>query len=899
MGNVIETIKDRHPLQSYIEWTTGRQWKGTGRWRDLGECPFCSHRDFYFNSESETAFCFCCSAFCGDSIHFRSLYENISYKESIEKFREELGIKKFDKRDMDWVSLREMTCEYLKETLFSCQIKYQFRGRELTPLQYLTEVRQHSMEAILNFRLGFNDGNLVDNLQKDYSKDIIKASGLTIIQNGCFTYPFIVDGEIKYIRIKDPNKLKRTQMPMGTRSKNSIWYNQGVIQDGKELFVVEGEDDVISLWDCGMDAVASCGNLTMTQINYLKTKDLSCIYSAFDSDAGGRKDADLLIRNYENANLFKVKIPENKDIDDLIRDTENRENLIEQLKITAELPSPEMRTAIKQKLDGYYIDKTVRGLTFEKRLTNWTISLEAVIIRHEERIRKVRIKSANYEDTMYIPGVFSSVTKFREFLYNNANRLLYFMGNDFDLSALVQYWEVAFNPKVVKESECVGEIEEGFIADNIFISSANEVKPLTNGFLSLDEKHSIRIVELVRKGGSRSEVPYFPLIEPSGGIESFKKNVFGLMMKNRNLKTAIGVGWLKAVLWSKMFYDKMRFFPLFMIHGKHSSGKTVLANWFMSILGLRDCLPEVLSRGGTSEVGLARKLAYYSSLPVFVDEYGKDEEIASRFHTFFRGIFNRSSGTKGLKDEFGVRRIIIRGCLLIAGEYSPNDAALASRLISIELTKQERNDRYFSDIRAIEPHFACIGLDWLKSRVNTFPSFMAKYEQIEGILAKKIDDPRQASVWAVAVASALTESCFNEDEIIPFASKLANYEIEERRGEEILGTLWQATDILDKKNQLSKQAVNYNSYDKVIQVHLPTLLSDISGSQATSRKYDLPNHREVAKILKQEPYVIEIRNIMVDGKQAQRWVLETEKCPETLKNMFSESQGEPQEELDV
>ncbi|GAG80219.1 unnamed protein product, partial [marine sediment metagenome] len=177
---------------------------------------------------------------------------------------------------------------------------------------------------------------------------------------------------------------------------------------------------------------------------------------------------------------------------------------------------------------------------------------------------------------------------------------------------------------------------------------------------------------------------------------------------------------------------------------------------------------------------------------------------------------------------------------------------------------------------------------------------MAKYGDIEAQLMKKIDDPRQASVWSVAVASALTEPIFKKDELISFAIKLANYEIQEHKGEEIIGTLWQATDILDKKSQLSKQSVSFHGYDKTILIHLPTLLSDISGSQSTSRKYDLPNHREVAKILKQESYVLELKNVRVDEKVAKRWILDWEKCPEILKDMFiPDSKDESQGDLDI
>jgi hypothetical protein len=119
------------------------------------------------------------------------------------------------------------------------------------------------------------------------------------------------------------------------------------------------------------------------------------------------------------------------------------------------------------------------------------------------------------------------------------------------------------------------------------------------------------------------------------------------------------------------------------------------------MIGIENCNPEMISDKGTSEVALARKFAYYSSLPVFADDYRADEN-GMRFHTFMRGIYDRTSPTKGLKTDEGVRRVTIRGCLLLTGEHSPTDPALLSRMVSLELTRNERNDQFFKDILKME-----------------------------------------------------------------------------------------------------------------------------------------------------------------------------------------------------
>jgi hypothetical protein len=896
---IIDRIRESEILEHYIEKTVGQKFKNVGMWKTLNECPFCGGHECARLSKQDKFYCFQCQSFSGDVIQFRSLYENILWKEAVQKFAEEMGLKKYSKKDVDWVGIREMACEISKDILNTCQTKYLFRGKNITPLQYLTDIRQHSYESISYFRLGFNDGTLEERLKKHYSDEVIKSSGLKIIQNGIFMYPVIVNGEIKYFRLKDPNKIKKIQMPMACRSKDAYWYNQDCIKNGIDLIIAEGEDDIISLWEAGENVIGSMGPVTKDQVNYLKGFDLITIYAGFDSDSEGERDIARLTKNYDSTNVFVFKYPNDcKDPDEVLRGKENKEEIIEQLKRTANIPSPEIRSLVKQKPDGYFISIDWKGNVSEKRLTNWIGIVEAIIIKEEgQRDRKIKIKRGKYETIVFIDGdTLSNASRFRAFLLNNCNETCLFTGTDTDLNALVQYWGIAYNPIIVKETECVGEIEEGFIADNVFIGYDNEIKPLMNGYLQIDNKHSIKIAEISNQAGARAEIPCYSLNEPHGGIDKFKRHVFDLLIRNRNLKVGIGIGWMKATLWSTMFFREHKFFPLLMIHGKMSSGKTIFSSWLMSILGMRDVSPVSLRTGGTTSVGIERRLAYYSSLPVWTDDYKNEENEGQKFHTFFRNVFNRVSASKGIKNkEHKIRQVIVRGCLLIDGETSPTDAALNSRMVAFELTSAERTEKYYYDLKRLEPEFNHIGFNWLKNRIKDYPLFIKKFEEIDKKFRNEIGSPRQAQVWSVAIASALTEPYFaeQEDKVLNYAIRLANHEIEQQKSEETIGSLWEALDILYRTGKLVQQGVYHDKQEQEAQINLPILLGAISGESLT-RKYKLPNSREVAKLLKQENYIIGSQSCRIDGKPTWCWVIDLahDELPEILKNLFSFKENE-------
>src|SRR3989304_2924974 len=169
-----------------------------------------------------------------------------------------------------------------------------------------------------------------------------------------------------------------------------------------------------------------------------------------------------------------MQLPAGKDPDDIIRESADPKQAIEELKRNAVLPSAELRSIIKQKPEGYFIQKRGRdGEPYENKITNWTGNLEAVIVSmSDNRTRKFKIKKGAYETIVYFPAkVLANAQSLREFLYNVCNETLLFIGTDNDLNCLVQYWSVAYIPKIVKEIDCVGEIKEGFVTDNVFISN--------------------------------------------------------------------------------------------------------------------------------------------------------------------------------------------------------------------------------------------------------------------------------------------------------------------------------------------------------------------------------------------------------------------------------------------
>ncbi len=122
--------------------------------------------------------------------------------------------------------------------------------------------------------------------------------------------------------------------------------------------------------------------------------------------------------------------------------------------------------------------------------------------------------------------------------------------------------------------------------------------------------------------------------------------------------------------------------------------------------------------------------------------------------------------------------------------------------------------------------------------------------------------------------------------MVDFAKRICTQELKEREAEETVNTLWEATDVLLKRNELMEQELYIDPFNNRILIYLPSLLGKIRGSQYT-RHYSLPNKREITKLLKTEKYIAGYESVRVKGKVAWRWVirLDSKDLPDILKDI--------------
>lgn len=388
--------------------------------------------------------------------------------------------------------------------------------------------------------------------------------------------------------------------------------------------------------------------------------------------------------------------------------------------------SKEAQSIIRRKLDRKYYRSHVRvefGVyiaarkygkkEYDEEISNFTIRIIAVHDTPEGWVREVVLtnKQGDTSRSHSLPAGEMANEAFRTFCLNIGNYI--WKGKQEDLSTL---WEMSFldteETRSISEPDHVGWLEEEkmWLFGNTAVKDGKELRPDANGIFWLDKK-GIRPIPLgITSGkGTLSEgVPYLSINDTCdmGEIRGKLADTIGSM------EAAKCLGWISAVPFMEETFGKFGCFPFLFLTGKTGSGKSTVAEWLCYFLGIER---SGITLSQSTAVGIQRSLSYYSSLPIFLDEYRNTQDIVYKT-SFLRNVYNRQSSGKGIKANFGLRMAKVRGTVIVAGEETPNDAALVNRSVIIEIVKAKKTSDHYEWFNREKGKFSSFLLGKLKSK---------------------------------------------------------------------------------------------------------------------------------------------------------------------------------------
>jgi 5S rRNA maturation endonuclease (ribonuclease M5) len=738
---------------------------------DVVGCPFCGHKGcfklFLDEEEPEKAgyHCFSCEAH-GDVIEWtvhaaKTKNEEITLREACFRLAKEHGLK----LPTDYNPISEifnLAAAYYENCMWDEGTRPQMELAKMTPSEYQMKVRNHSEEILKQEHVGWSDGSLVAYLEAlGYDEEILNASGLRNQKTGrdylpskVFIYPHFVKGRVSHFTFKDPLKKLAYQLPNKYSMNGHEFWGQDTVGNDNTVFIVEGENDRLSVIEAGKQAViATIGQLSGSQVDWirenLKDKDVITIFDP--DDAGDRYRAKVeKIRRFLKS-LIQIT-PEGDDIDKLLADGANLDEIIQAVKG----PEPEKQDVrvsdvpfegsnyIKalERSDGAILEQTQSSMegdvddievlppgkdigantviqkkgcywkiTFKEgepqynKISDFVIVLKNIYITEDgDRHREVVVVREDGQKSN--PILIDSETKvslkpFRTLLARAVDAD--FKGNERDMSGI---WELVYSQSAetqVRVTRTVGRHDgmRGWIFRNKYISDTGSViDPDKDGVFWLAGKtvgirpESLNVASnqptTSENGANKTDIPYIEPDVSKEEAEQLMKGIVDNLSKNLNNpgQALVLLGWMYACIYSNTIFSLNKSFPFLFLWGTKGKGKTSIAKWMQDFYNMRECgytsVPQL-----RSAVGWGRKVEYYSSLPVFIDEIRADKET-EEYISLFRSYYDRTPRTMGVKDGFGVKTQEVRSCFMFVGEDLFEDPAARERCIPVRIPVNNR-----------------------------------------------------------------------------------------------------------------------------------------------------------------------------------------------------------------
>lgn len=780
---MFNTLKKELNIVEVVEYVTETPYKLTGENTYVPDddiCPSCGHKGcFRIKHEgiNEESFAKCFSEnVVWDVISIVAKLKEISNVEAAKLLAKHYEIK----LPNDYSPMQEvfnLSANYYHELLYTAGPYAELNG--LTPLEYQKQIRGHTDESINQFGIGWSDGGLVKFLESvGVSEDILKESGLTgkmksvpdYLPAKTFIYPHLVRGRTSHFTFKDVLKQKAFQLPNKCKLNGHIYYNSDSISKPGPVAICEGENDAISIVEAGWDSGVICtnGSISGAQLDWLtinlKARDL---VTFFDSDGAGdgyRDKVGKISKNFKSLTQVRVS-GACKDIDEYLKKGGDLSALLEaakqepkssSLEIEGEGSSDESPIVIKNGAYHKVIYKD--GNESLRLLTNFTMELLNVYIRGPEREREVIITLANGRKSD--PFIISSEAKvslktFKTLIANAIDASFY--GSEADLNSI---WEKVYSlshEKTVHLLEQVGRIDafSGWIFKDCFIADTGIIyDPDHTGVMWITGKVGIKPVSIIYGETDDDNQIGVPCIKSELSQEERKK-LIGTILKA--LADNIGdmgealtiMGWCWATVHSKTLFDKIRFFPHLQFWGGMGRGKSWLIKMFLDMFNME--APAYTSIVNlNSGVAFSRKMSYYTSLPMCIDEI-RNDQLTTDWYGAFRSWYDRSGRAIGTKEGFGIRMFPVRSTLIFGGEDLFGDPATRSRCVPVRLRKNNREIvKSFKILEDNRNDMNAIGYEWILGykdidKIKLIEEFMI----FEKFLKKNSVDARQARNWAV------------------------------------------------------------------------------------------------------------------------------------------------------
>lgn len=938
---MFELIKEKVSLEQVMADISQITLKEAGEWSEPEDvtCPFCGHRDcFKVNPEKDRYQCFSCEA-SGDVIGYVAAIYKVSNFEAAQAIVKQYNLE----IPSGYSVVREIT-RLASDYYHNCMMTETRTFKELagmTPLEYQEKVRGHDKGTVERFKIGWSDGGLIAYLESlGFDQEDIEATGLVnkkgndFLPRKSFIYPHMVGSAVGHFTFKDPTKQAEYQVAKKFRHNQWGFYNQNSIIGAHTVIVEEGENDVISTAQRVPDGYGVLGCIGMISGEQLEWLAEKChdknIITIFDPDDAGVKYQDKLKRiGGRVLSLKQVDLPrhenpeESKDIDDLLRGGASLVDILATARVDSEQgakPTVELKASdgsveaievdteeasqtgtIVEHHNAYYRIRYKDGVPTKFKLTNFVVQLKNIYIQADRREREVifvREDGKRSKPVTVSSEVKVSLKSFKSLVANAVDASFY--GREDDLALLWDFVYQGISEKEVYLPSTVGHMRDfnGWLFRECFVGDDGSIYSMdSDGVIWLNGSSSagIKPMNLTdMDDGSTDNIPDVVTDLDAESRKDLEKDFVQNFAENLgDIGIAVtALGWAKSCAYSDKLFDWRRDFPFLFLWGRHGRGKTYVAKWLAGLYGTSDNGYTTMS-GMKKSVGFYRKLAYYASLPVVIDEVRADRDTIEMYGTF-RAWYQRSGRTLGTKEAFGIREQRVLSTFIFAGQDQFTDSALRQRCIPIRIPIANRElEKTFNWIEGNRYDLSAIGLGWiLESSKVDFDEVRERIKELN-IYLRDAGCPQRTSLnWALIAefGRQIATEHFPGFDFVDYVLKASMEDTEEQESDDILAQFFQVVEGLQAAEMAKITSAHVSATgENELSIWMSEVFRIVE-KELTHTVREEFSKKAIMGLLREEPWCIHKdgsnnlpRSIMGDGVQRRVFKFDLRECPEYIK----------------
>ena len=886
---------------------------GDSTWAPENEvCPHCGHKDCYrIKKDGPDSFykCFSCDEH-GDVITMVAKIKDLTNVEAAKLLAKNYKIQL--PRDYSPVQeAMDMAAQYYHNTFLEAGPCAELAGQ--TPVEYQTERRHHNSDSFDKFLIGWSDGKLIEYLESmGVVQDIIKETGLVnkagkdFLPAKAFIYPHKVKGRVSHFTFKDPLKQKEWQLPNKHKLNGHSFYNSDSLRREGPVIVVEGENDCISVDEAGWTGPIICcnGSISQSQLEWMSLNLAGRdVITIFDADAAGDKYRDKvskLRKDFEH--LVQVRIENGiKDIDEYLKSGGDLGALIcnsDQAQRGSEAGGLEIEgesedSPIQEFKGAYYKIKYKDGNEYKIKVSNFTIKLLNIFIKGSQREREIVIvrEDGKQSEPLMIPSEAKvSLKPFKTLVANAIDASFY--GKEEDMTAIWEYVYRTSKEVVVHLPECVGYVAEfkGWLFGDCFISDTGAVyKPDENGVIwILNKSTGLRALSM-ESNDNGDELSGIPKILTEMSSEEREELIGGVLEQlSKNLgQPGIALtmmAWSWASVYSKQIYDAIGHFPFLYQWGKGGRGKTTIQKWLLAFFDM-DGPGWTPANQLNSGVSFSRKLSYYSSLPMNVDEVKLERSIMEMYGTF-RSWYNRGGRSVAAEGGFGIRTQAVRSSIMFGGEDQFADPSTRQRCIHLRIPKQGREEvDSYKWIDSRRRDLPAIGYHWIQGAGSTsVKDIIAEVKRLDGLLRENGISSRTSLNWAIVAyfGIKLAEKYIPDFDYLEYLFQAAKEDVEKQAEDDTLTEFWGAVEGIQSEERPKITSNHLKREGEELHVWFAEVFRIVQKEEIRGK--DSFSKRAIMEALREEDYFMrEDRSKLGVSEVVRRvFVLDLTKAPEIV-----------------